>query len=74
MTAPLYRMDHARARKLAENVELTIEWEGDQPYGVMRRDGKEFREPLPTTLLDYTEEKQRYWMRRCLVDLEKHFK
>lgn len=74
MTAPLYRMDHAKARRMAEQVHLTIEWDGDQPYGVMRRGGQEFREPLPTTLLDYTEDKQRYWMRRCLVDLEKKFK
>lgn len=54
--------------------DVTIEYENGDPVGVLRRDGKEFREALPTTLDDYTPEKQRYWMRRCLVALDRQYK
>jgi len=60
---------------MREVEDVTIEYdERGCPYGILTKDGVEFREELPSNLGDYTEEKQRYWMRRCIISLERQFK
>lgn len=54
--------------------EVTVIEEDGRHYGVLVVSGKEFREPLAEALLQLPEEKQRYWMRRCIDRLEQKAK
>lgn len=54
--------------------DVTIEQTDQGFFGVLTKEGQTFREPLPENLTDYTPEKQAYWMRRCIVALDRQFK
>jgi len=54
--------------------EVTIIEDDGVRYGVLVVNGKEFREPLAEALHQLPEDKQRYWMRRCIDRLEQKAK
>ena len=56
------------------NSEVTVIEEDGRFYGVLVVDGQEFREPLCEVLNQLPIDKQKYWMRRCIVRLEQKAK
>ena len=54
--------------------DVTIEWLGGKPVAILRWEGIEFHEELDPIIFEFSEEKQKYWFRKALVQLEKQLK
>lgn len=54
--------------------DVTIEWLGGKPTAILRWEGIEFHHELDPIIFEFSEEKQKYWFRKALVQLEKQLK